>query len=90
MDDLLDQVLNLRQNTLTVTEYSSQFESLKLRCEVDEEQRLLVSRFENDLRADIKRELKLQLPYSLDITYHKNLDYEKYLCAIPRPSFFHS
>ena len=37
MDDLLDQFLDLRQNTSTVTEYKSQFEALMLQCEIDEE-----------------------------------------------------
>ena len=38
MDDLLAQFLNL---TSTVIVYMSQFEVLQLRCEIDEEQRLL-------------------------------------------------
>lgn len=88
MDELLDPFLNLSQNTLTVAEYSSQFEQLKLQYKVDEEQRLLLSRFMNDLRANIKHELKLQLSYSLDIAYKKTLDYEKYLRTIPRHSSF--
>ena len=58
MNDLLDQFLNLRQNISLVVD-SSQFESLKLRCEVNEEQRLLESRFVNGLRANIKLDLKL-------------------------------
>ena len=33
--DLLDQFLNLRQNTSTFTEYMSQFEILMLRYEAD-------------------------------------------------------
>ena len=82
MDDLLDQFLNLRKNTSTVTDYMSQFEALMLRYEIDEEQRLLVYGFVNDLRADIKREVKVHPLYSLDAAYQKVLDYEKYLRVI--------
>ena len=57
---------------------------MKLRYEVDEEQRLIVSRFVNGLRAYIKLELKLQLPYSLDIAYQKALNYEKYFLVVLR------
>ena len=37
MDDLLDQFLNLKKNTSMITEYMSQFETLMLQCEVDED-----------------------------------------------------
>ena len=36
----------------------------------------------HSLRADIKREVKVHLFYSLDVTYHKVLDYEKYLRVV--------
>jgi len=75
MDNLLDQFFNLRKNTSIVTEYISQFEVLMLRCEVDEEQRLLVSKFVNGLRAYIKQEVKVHTLYSLSVAYKKALDY---------------
>ncbi|EXB94187.1 hypothetical protein L484_007850 [Morus notabilis] len=56
MSDLLSQFHNLRQNTSTVHDYMSKFEDLMLRCQVDDEQRVLVTRFVNGLRADIRRE----------------------------------
>jgi len=59
MNNLLNQFLNLKQNTSTNTEYMSPFEALMLRCEVDEEHRFIVSRFVNGLRADIKCEVKV-------------------------------
>ena len=83
MDDLLDQFLNLRQNTSMITEYMSEFEALMLQCEVDKEQRILVSRFVNCLRADIKREIKVHPLYSLNIAYQKAFDYEKDLRVVP-------
>ena len=61
-DDLLDQFLNLRQNTSIVTDYMSQYEALMLRCEVDKEQRLLVLKFVNGLRAYIKRKIHHSIP----------------------------
>ena len=61
----------------------SQFEVLMLRCEFDEEQRLLVSRFVNGLKVYIKQ-VKVHPLYSLDVTYKKALDCEKYFCVIPR------
>ena len=50
----------------------SKFEVL-IRCEVDEEQKLLVSMFVNDLRAYIKREVKTHSLYYLDVAYQKSL-----------------
>jgi len=61
----------------------SQFEAL-IRCEVDKEYKLLASRFVNGLRAYIKREVKVQPLYSLDCHIPKSLEYEKYLCIVPR------
>ena len=51
----------------------SQFEALMLQYEVDEKRRLLMSRFVNDLRLDIKCEVKVLPLYFLDVTYQKNL-----------------
>ena len=69
MNNLLNQFLNLKQNTSIVTDYMSQFEALMLRCEVDKEQRLLVFRFVNGLRADIKSEVKVHTLYFLSLIH---------------------
>ena len=58
----------------------SQFEVM-LQCE-DEEQRLLVSSFVNSLIVDIKRVVKIQPLYFLNVAYQKALNYEKYLRVI--------
>ena len=41
-----------------------------------------MSSFVNDLRADIKREVKVSSLHSLDAAYQKDLDYEKNLHVI--------
>lgn len=84
MSDLLSQFQNLRQNTSTVHEYISTSEELLLRCQVDEEQPVLVTTFVNGLRADIRREVQVHNLFDLDSAYQKALDYEKYLRYVPR------
>lgn len=59
MSDLLSQFQNLGQNTSTVHDYMSKFEDLLWRCQVDEDQRVLVTRFANGLRADIRRKVQV-------------------------------
>lgn len=76
---LVEQLLNLRQSTSSVSDYLARFEELMLRCEIDEEPFITVSRFVNGLRVDIKREVTLYNPESLEEAYHKALEIEKYL-----------
>lgn len=58
----VEQLWNLRQSTSNVSDYLARFEELMLRCEIDEEPFITVSRFFNGLRVDIKREVILYNP----------------------------
>lgn len=71
---LLDQLLNFRQATSSVSDYMSQFEDLMLRCELQEVPWLTVTRFINGLQVDIKREVSKQSPQVLEDAYHDVLE----------------
>jgi len=61
-----------------VSNYYAQFEEMKFRCAVREEQWIIVTRFINGLRDDLKREVSLQHLESLTEAYQKALEIEKY------------
>uniref|UniRef100_A0A5B7BML6 RNA-directed DNA polymerase n=1 Tax=Davidia involucrata TaxID=16924 RepID=A0A5B7BML6_DAVIN len=81
---LLDQWMNLRQLSSSVTDYLARFEELFMRCAIHEEPWVTISRFINGLRPEIKREVNLHSPDTLDEAFHKALELEK-LHRLPNP-----
>ena len=72
---LMNQLLNLKQ-TSNVTDYMTRFDELMLRCDIQEEQWVTVTRFVNGLRFEIQRELRLSFPDSVEEAYHRALEVE--------------
>ena len=83
---LFSNMINLKQMTLSVAEYSAKFDEARLRySEFHAEDHLVVNtRFVNGLRFDIQRMIKLHAPHTVEDAYKKALEVEKF----NRPSLF--
>ena len=83
---LFSNMINLKQMTLSVAEYSTKFEKARLRCSQFhvEDQFALCTSFVNGLRFDIQRMVKLHPPHTVEDAYQKALEVEKF----NRPSYF--
>ena len=81
-NQLYDKFLNLRQ-TSNVPDYISQFNELLIRCDVNDEEWRILTKFVNGLKPHIQKELRLNFPESLEEAYHKALEIESLL---PNPS----
>ena len=83
---LFSTMINLKQMTLSVVEYSAKFEEARLRCSEfhAEDQFAICTRFVNGLRFDVQRMVKLQAPRTIEDAYQKALEVEKF----NRPSSF--
>ena len=75
---MMDNWLNLKQLNTNVSNYYAQFEEMKLRCAVWEEEWEITTKFINGLRDDLKGEVSLHHPESLIETNQKALEIEKY------------
>jgi len=74
---LVDQMLDLRQSTSNVYDYVNSFEELTKSCDLLEDPSITIVRFIRALRTDLKREVILSMPYTLDEAYYKTLEVEK-------------
>ena len=83
---LFSTMINLKQMTLSVAEYSVKFEEVRLRCSEfhAEDQFVVCTRFVNGLRFDIQRMVRLHAPHTVEDAYQKALEVEKF----NRPSSF--
>ena len=79
-------MINLKQMTLSVGDYSAKFEEPRLRCsEFHAEDRFVVcTHFVNGLKFDIQRMVKLNAPHTIEDAYKKALEVKKF----NRPSSF--
>ena len=68
-------MINLKQMTLSVAEYSAKFEEVRLRCSEfhAEDQFAVCTRFVNGLRFDIQRMVRLHAPHNVEDAYQKSL-----------------
>ncbi|KAJ0550590.1 putative nucleotidyltransferase, Ribonuclease H [Helianthus annuus] len=57
---------NCKQGTLSVEEFIMEFEKLRMRCGIDEEEEQVIARFLGGLRADISDIVQLQPYWSFD------------------------
>ena len=80
---LVDQMLDLRQSSSCVSDYINAFEELIQRCELVEDLSFTIARFICRLRSDLKRDVTLSSPFTLDEAYHKALEVEKLNKPIP-------
>ena len=73
-------MINLKQMTLSVAEYSEKFEEARFRCIqfLAEDQFAICTRFVNGLRFDIQRMVKLHAQYTVEDAYQKALEVEKF------------
>ena len=73
-------MINLKQMTLSVVEYSAKFEEARLRCSQFhvEDQFSICTRFVNGLRFDIEMMVKLHAPHTVEDAYKKALEVEKF------------
>ena len=83
---LFSNIINLKQMTLSVTEYSTKFEEARLRCSEfhAKDQFAVCIRFVNGLRFNIQRMVKLHARHIIEDAYQKALEVEKF----NRPSSF--
>ena len=77
---LFSNMINLKQMTLSVAEYSAKFEEGRLRCSEfhAEDQFAICIRFVNSLRFDIQMMVKLHAPHIVEDAYQKTLKVEKF------------
>ena len=77
---LFSNMVNLKQMTLSVAEYSAKFEEARLRCSEfhAEDQFAVCTRFVNGLRFDIQKMVKLHAPHIVEDAYQKDLEVEKF------------
>ena len=77
---LFSNMINLKQMTLSVAEYSIKFEEAKLRCSEfhAEDQFAIYTHFVNGLKFDIQMMVKLHAPHTVDDAYQKALEVEKF------------
>ena len=67
--DLLDQWQRLRQGSKSVDEYIAKFDEYSMRCDLDEDEDVVLSKFRAGLRDDIKRELYLREVRDIEQAY---------------------
>ena len=79
-------MINLKEMTLSVAEYSAKFEEVRLRCSEfhDEDQFVVCTHFVNGFRFGIQRMVKLHAPHTIEDAYQKALKVDKF----NRPSSF--
>ena len=77
---LFSNMINLKQMSLSVAEYSAKFEDARLRCSEfhAEDQFAISTRFVNGLRFDIQKMVKLHAPHTVQDAYQKALEVEKF------------
>ena len=77
---LFSTMINLKQMTLSVAEYSAKFEEVRLRCSEfhAEDQFAVCTPFVNGLRFDIQRMVRLHAPHTVEDAYQKALEVEKF------------
>jgi len=73
---LVDQMLNLQQSSSCVLDYINNFEELIQRCELMEDPSITIPRFIHGLRPDLRQDVTLSSPFTLDEAYHKALEVE--------------
>jgi len=85
---LVDRMLDLSQFTSSVSHYLNGFEGLSQRCNLLEDPSIPIARFIQGLQTDLKREVTLFAPCTLDEAYHKALEFEKLnkLYLVRRPT----
>ncbi|KAF7119541.1 hypothetical protein RHSIM_Rhsim13G0043600 [Rhododendron simsii] len=88
-EKLCEQLIELKQNNMSVAEYMQKFDELKMRSQVTEDSSQTLARFKAGLRPDIWRELLRQPLYSLEHAFQVALDMEEYL-KYPIPKKFGS
>lgn len=54
---ICEQLVNLKQNSMTVVEYMQKFDELKTRSQIVEDPGYTFARFKSGLRSDIRKEL---------------------------------
>ena len=79
-------MINLKQMTLNVVEYSAKFEEATLRCSEfhAKDQFDICTHFFNGLRFNVQLMVKLYAPHTVQDAYQKALEVEKF----DRPSSF--
>ena len=77
---LFSNMINLKQTTLSVAEYSTKFEEARLRFSQFhvEDQFAICTRFFNGLRFNIQRMIKLHALHTAEDAYQKALEVEKF------------
>ena len=77
---LFSTMINLKQMTLSVTEYSAKFEEARLRCSEfhAEDQFAVCTLFVNGLKFEIQRMVRLHAPHTIEDAYQKALEVKKF------------
>ena len=75
---LLDQWQKLTQGNRPADEYIAKFDEYLMRCNVNEDPAVTLSRFRAGLRDDIQSEFFMREVYSLEQAYQLVQDYERF------------
>lgn len=78
-DRLCEQLVNLKQGTMTMAEYMQKFDELKTRSQIVEDPRHSLARFKSSLRFEIRKEMLRYTPYSVENAFQIALDLEEYM-----------
>lgn len=76
---LFEHILNHRQNSSAVSDYQTRFGKLWYRSSLAEPKDLKITRFLNGLHPDLKHQVLILNPDSLDDAFHNALEHERYL-----------
>ena len=76
-------MLDLRQSSSCVLNYINAFKELIQRCGLVEDPSFTIARFIHGLRSDLKRNVTLSSPFTLDEAYNEALEVEKLNKSVP-------
>lgn len=68
-ENMINQWINFRQISYSVIEYYNQFNDFMLKFEIMEDPLITLHRFINELRTNIKNELEMHKPRTIDDSY---------------------
>ena len=66
IDSLYDQLVDYRQGTSTIDDFTERFHDLMVRCKVPKTDRQAITRYKKGLRQEIQRELTTHTFYSIE------------------------
>nr|CAD1838142.1 unnamed protein product [Ananas comosus var. bracteatus] len=75
----IEQMLSLRQGSMSVADYMQKFDEISIRCNVQEEEDMTLARFRRGLREEIQKEITPHRVNTVEDAFQLALEYERYL-----------